>query len=242
MNTNNMTVDPDNWDEISSLIGGYDLRPYRALAADPYYAPSGFYENNDVLAFLPGWDGIDGGDAVYWYDPPRPTVAQVREAIASRLVSSWTSQDRDDFTSFHLGEEPGSIVTPWGVIPAEVIFAPRGSGCDDVPWENLNAILGDVDKALEAGAPDADGYVGWRLGNVVPATARTDFARNPLDGALVVRFTPRRDGHVVVFLWAADGRARGGVREEYEDGAVGLYDAIPVPGEGDLGPALQIYA
>lgn len=194
MNVNNMIADPDNWDEIASPLGDYPLRPYNVLAADPYCAPPGFYANDEVLAFLPGWDGIDGG-------------------------------------------EPGSIVTPWGVIPAEVIFALRGSGCDDAPWENLNAILGDVDKALEAGAPAADGYVGWRLGNVVPAIVRTDFARNPLDGALVARFTPRRDDHVIVFLWAADGRARGGVREEYEDGAV-----IPVPTEVDLAPALRVCA
>lgn len=124
---NDRIVDPSRWDEISPLIGGYDLRPYRALAADHYYALPGFYENEEVLVFQPGWDGIDGGDAVYWYDPPRPTVAQVREAIASRLVSSWLVQDRDDFTAFHLGEEPGSIVTPWGVIPANVLFAPRGA-------------------------------------------------------------------------------------------------------------------
>lgn len=237
MNVNNMVADPDNWDKIAPPLGDYPLRPYNILAADPYCAPPGFYANDEVLAFLPGWDGIDGGDAVYWYDPPWPTVARVREAMASRLVSSWLVQDRDDLTSFHLGEEPGSIVTPWGVVPAEVIFAPRGSGCDDAPWENLNAILGDVDKALEAGAPAADGYVGWRLGNVVPAIVRTDFARNPLDGALVARFTPRRDDHVIVFLWAADGRARGGVREEYEDGAV-----IPVPTEVDLAPALRVCA
>lgn len=194
MNVNNMIADPDNWDEIAPPLGDYPLRPYNVLAADPYCAPPGFYANDKVLAFLPGWDGIDG-------------------------------------------EEPGSIVTPWGVVPAEAIFAPRGSGCDDAPWENLNAILGDVDRALEAGAPAADGYVGWRLGNVVPAIVRTDFARNPLDGALVARFTPRRDDHVIVFLWAADGRARGGVREEYEDGAV-----IPVPTEVDLAPALRVYA
>lgn len=145
--------------------------------------------------------------------------------------------DNWDEISPLIGGEPGSIVTPRGVIPAEVIFAPRGSGCDDAPWENLNAILGDVDKALEADASAADGYVGWRPGNVVPAIVRTDFARNPLDGALVARFTPRRDGHVIVFLWAADGRARGGAREEYEDGAV-----IPVPTEVDLAPALRVYA
>lgn len=76
----------------------------------------------------------------------------------------------------------------------------------------------------------------------MPETIRTDFSRNPLDGGVLARFTPKRDGYVVVFLWAADGTPRGGVREEYEDGAVGLYDAIPVPREEDLAPALRIYA
>lgn len=44
--------------------------------------------------------------------------------------------------------------------------------------------------------------------------AHVEFTWGP-DGALVARFTPRRDDHVIVFLWAADGRARrsaGGVR------------------------------
>lgn len=76
----------------------------------------------------------------------------------------------------------------------------------------------------------------------MPETIRTDFSRNPLDGGVLARFTPKRDGYVVVFLWAADGTPRGGVREEYGDGAVGLYDAVPVPGEKDLAPALRIYA
>lgn len=233
-NVNNIIVDPSRWDEIGPLLGGGILRPYEELRRMPYYAPPGFYAGEQVLAFQPGWDGQDGNDAAHWYAPNWPTVGRVREKIASLLISSWLVQDRDE-SGFFLGDEPGSIVTPWGPIPARVIFARRKG--PDAPWENLNAILGDVDKALEAGAPAADGYVGWRLGNVVPAIVRTDFARNPLDGALVARFTPRRDDHVIVFLWAADGRARGGVREEYEDGAV-----IPVPTEVDLAPALRVYA
>lgn len=238
-NVNNIIVDPSRWDEIGPLLGGEILRPYEELRRMPYYAPSGFYAGEQVLAFQPGWDGQDGNDAAHWYAPNWPTVGQVREKIASLLISSWLVQDRDE-SGFFLGDEPGSIVTPWGVIPAHVVFARRKG--NDMPWENLNAVLADVDAALEAGASPADGYVGWRLRNIVPASYCTDFAINPLDRALVARFTPKRDGYVVVFLWAADGTPRGGVREEYEDGAVGLYDAFPVPREEDLAPALLIYA
>lgn len=240
---NSIIVEPSRWDEVSPLVGGYPLRPYEELQKDPYYALPGFYagERNartEVLAFQPGWDGVDGEDAVHFGAGSEPTVAQVRERIASLLVSSWLVQDRDE-PGFFPGEEPGSIVTPYGVIPADVIFAPRKS--DDAPWENLAAVLADVDKALEAGAPSHGGYVDWRLKNTVPTGFRTDFSINP-EGGFGARFTPRRDGYVVVFLWATDGRPRGGVREEYEQGGVvGLYEAVPVPGEEDLAPALLLY-
>lgn len=242
-NNNERIVDPSRWDEIGPLVGGYPIRPYEELREDPYGALPGFYagerDGHTVLAFQPGWDGVDGEDAVHWA-VPWPAVAQVREAIASRLISSWLVQDRDDAPGFYLGDEPGSIMTPWGAIPARVIFAPR-HGAEDAPWENLNAILDDVDRALEAGAPAAGGFVDWRLRNTVPAGFRTDFSHGP-DGGFGARFTPARAGYVVVFLWDAGGSPCGGVREEYEDGAVGIYDAIPVPGETDLVPALLIYA
>ena len=122
MNVNNMIVDPDNWDEIGPLLGDYPLRPYNVLARDHYSPAPGFYENGEVLAFVPGWGGINGDDAVYW-GPSRPTVAEVRDGIASRLVSSWLVQDRDD-ADFYLGND-GSIEAPWGIIPADVLFAPR---------------------------------------------------------------------------------------------------------------------
>ena len=240
MNTvENRIVDPSQWDEIGPLLDGGVLRPYGELKRMPYYAPPGFYADGDVLAFQPGWDGQDGEDAVHWYGPDWPTVGQVREKIASLLVSSWLVQDRGDAGEFYLGND-GSIEAPWGIIPAHILFARRRG--NDMPWENLNAVLADVDRALKAGASPADGYVGWRLRSIVPASYRTDFSRNPRDGGVLARFTPKRDGYVVIFLWAADGTPRGGVREEYGDGAVGLYDAIPVPREEDLAPALRIYA
>lgn len=138
---NNMIVDPGNWAEVGPLLGGGVLRPYGELRRMPYYAPPGFYAGEQVLAFQPGWDGQDGNDAAHWYAPNWPTVAEVRERIASLLISSWLVQDRDE-SGFFLGDEPGSIVTPWGPIPARVIFAPRGSREDDTPWENLRAVLG----------------------------------------------------------------------------------------------------
>ena len=95
---NSTTVDPSRWDEVSPLIGGFTLRPYAELQKDPYYALPGFYAGErdgfPVLAFQPGWDGVDGEDAVHW-KAPWPTVAQVREAIASSLLSSWLVQDRE---------------------------------------------------------------------------------------------------------------------------------------------------
>lgn len=234
MNTNDLIVDPSRWDEIGPLLGGYPLRPYKVLAADPYYAQPGFYWNDEVLAFQPGWDGQDGGDAVHWADA-RPTVAAVRKRIASLLISSWLVQDRDDASRFFLGDEPGVIVTPWGVIPPYVIFAPRGSREDDTPWENLRAVLADVDAALEAGAPPCGGFVDWRLRNGLSASVKTKFSKNP-DSALAVVFRIRgNDWDVLVFLWNADGTPRGGEVEEYEPGgAVGLYESYPLRNEADL--------
>ena len=147
---NSTTVDPSRWDEVGPLIGGGILRPYEELRRMPYYALPGFYADDTVLAFQPGWDGQDGGDAVHWYGPGWPTVAEVRERIASLLVSSWLVQDRDDANKFLLGDEPGSLEAPWGPIPARVIFARRKG--NDAPWENLAAVLADVDRALKAAA------------------------------------------------------------------------------------------
>ena len=111
MNVNNMIADPDNWDKIAPSLGDYPLRPYNVLAADPYYAQPGFYWNDEVLAFQPGWDGIDGGDAVYWYDPPWPTVARVREALKRQsLTAVWEPEGitvrRKDRTVVIHGDEP----------------------------------------------------------------------------------------------------------------------------------------
>lgn len=234
---NSTTVDPSRWDEVGPLIGGFVLRPYGEFRDDPYYALPGFYAGDrdgfPVLAFQPGWDGVDGEDAVHW-GAPRPTVAQVREAIASSLLSSWLVQDRDDANKFLLGDEPGSLEAPWGTIPARVVFAPRKG--NDAPWENLAAVLDDVDAALGAGAPEHGGYVDWRLRNgVPPGSVKTEFPRNP-DGALAVVFRIRgNDWDVPVFLWNADGTPRGGEVEEYEPGgAVGLYESYPLRNEADL--------
>lgn len=232
------TVDPSRWDEVSPLIGGFALRPYEELQEDPYYAPPGFYAGDrdgfPVLAFQPGWDGVDGEDAVHW-KAPWPAVAQVREAITSSLLSSWLVQDRDDAEGLFLGNEPGSIVTPYGVIPDYVIFA-RGPNPDDAPWENLRAVLADVDAALGAGAPERGGFVDWRLRNAVPpGSVKTEFSRNP-DGALAVVFRIRgNDWDVPVFLWNENSTVRGGEVQEYEPGgAIGLYESYPLRNEADL--------
>nr|DAS57249.1 MAG TPA: hypothetical protein [Caudoviricetes sp.] len=236
---NSTTVDPSRWDEVSPLIGGFTLRPYAELQKDPYYALPGFYAGErdgfPVLAFQPGWDGVDGEDAVHW-KAPWPTVVRVREAIASSLLSSWLVQDRDDAANFFPGDEPGSIGTPWGIISSYVLFARPNTVGDDAPWENLRAVLDDVDAALGAGAPEHGGYVDWRLRNAVPpGSVKTEFSRNP-DGALAVVFRIRgNDWDVPVFLWNEDSTVRGGEVQEYEPGgAVGVYDTYPLPTEADL--------
>lgn len=243
------TVDPSQWDEIGPLLDGGILRPYEELRRMPYYAPPGFYADEQVLAFQPGWDGQDGCDAVHWYAPDWPTVAEVREQIASLLVSSWLVQDRDDANKFLLGDEPGSVETPWGTVPARVIFAPRKG--NDMPWENLNAILGHVDaaRALNVDGTTGDAvraFVEWRLRTPVPPRTRAVFyAREP--GGLQVVLYPRHPlrpaADNVSFIWGPDGAPLGGELEEYEEGAVGLYDAIPVAAtEDDLTKAILIYA
>jgi len=251
MNTvENRIVDPSQWDEIGPLLDGGILRPYEELRRMPYYAPPGFYADEQVLAFQPGWDGQDGSDATHWYGPNWPTVGQVRERIASLLVSSWLVQDRYDANKFLLGDEPGSIVAPWGTIPADVIFAPHPlEGEDrDEPWENLDAVLTDIDRVFEAraAAEAAGAYVDWRLRAVVPANTGTRF-RADSTGALHVVLYPggvSRPDDNVHFTWGADGRPLGGEREEYEVGGfVGLYEAIPVPPSADaLTKAVAIYA
>ena len=247
MNTNDLIVDPSQWDEIGPLLDGGILRPYEELRRMPYYAPPGFYADEQVLAFQPGWDGQDGGDAVHWYGPDWPTVGRVRERIASLLVSSWLVQDRDDAGQFFLGDEPGSVETPWGVIPARVIFAPRKG--NDVPWDNLDAILRHVDAALGVDriAGDAVGaFVEWRLSAPVPARTRAVFYPREQGGLQVVLY-PRHPLRPAVdniaFIWGPAGEPLGGERKEYEIGAVGLYDAIPVAATEDaLTRAVMIYA
>lgn len=224
-------VDPSRWDEVGPLLGGYPLRPYEELQRDPYGALPGFYagERNDVpvVAFQPGWDGQDGGEATHWLGLPRPTVAQVRERIASLLLSSWLVQDRDDAGRFFLGDEPGSLETPWGVIPARVIFARRKG--DDAPWENLASVLADVDRAH-----GNRGFIAWRLRNALHPRIRTEFHLNP-DGALCVVFHVKgNDDDVPVFLWNADGTPRDGEVQEYEPGAPDLYEVYPLLNEADL--------
>lgn len=245
---NSTTVDPSRWDEVGPLLGGEILRPYEELRRMPYYAPPGFYADDTVLAFQPGWDGQDGGDAVHWYGPNWPTVGRVREKIASLLISSWLVQDRDE-SGFFLGDEPGSIVTPWGPIPARVIFARRKG--PDAPWENLNAILGHVDAArtlngIAAEAAPVKAFVKWRLRTPVPPRTRAVFYSRDGGGLQVVLY-PRHPLRPAVdniaFIWGPAGEPLGGEREEYEIGAVGLYDAIPVAATEDaLTRAVMIYA
>lgn len=223
---NSTAVDPSRWDEVGPLLGGGILRPYEELRRMPYYAPPGFYADDSVIAFQPGWDGQDGNDAAHWYAPNWPTVGQVREKIASLLVSSWLVQDRDDAGGFFLAEEPGSVGTPWGIIPSYVLFAPRKG--NDRPWENLSALLADVDHA-HANA----GFIAWRLRNALHPRIGTKFHLNP-DGALAVVFRIKGgEGDVPVFLWAADGTPRGGEVQEYERDAC-IYDVYPLPTEADL--------
>lgn len=250
MNTNDLIVDASRWDEIRPLLGGYPLRPYKVLAADPYYAQPGFYWNDEVLAFQPGWDGQDGGDSVHWADA-RPTVAEVRERIASLLVSSWLVQDRGDAARFFLGEEPGAIVTPYGVTPAGVLFTPPSPETEDAdaPWENLDAILRHVDAALGVDRITGDAvraFVDWRLRTPVPARTRAVFYARERGGLQVVLYprTPLRPAaDNIAFIWGPAGEPLGGEREEYEIGAVGLYDAIPVAATEDaLTRAVMIYA
>lgn len=226
---NSTTVDPSRWDEVGPLLDGGILRPYEELKRMPHYALPGFYASENVLAFQPGWDGIDGDEVPHWYGPHWPTVAEIREKIAGLLVSSWLVQDRGDAGGFFLGDEPGSVETPWGVIPARVIFAPRKS--NDMPWENLNALLGDVDHA-HANA----GFIAWRLRNALHPRIKTKFHLNPA-GALVVvfRLWVGADYDVPVFVWNADGSPRGGEVQEYEPGgAIGLYESYPLRNEADL--------
>ena len=250
-NVNNIIVDPSQWDEIRPLLDGGILRPYTELKRMPYYALPGFYADEDVLAFQPGWDGQDGCDAVHWYAPDWPTVGQVREEIASLLVSSWLVQDRGDAAGFFLGDEPGSVETPWGAVPAAIVFAPPSPENEDAdaPWDNLNAILRHVDKArsVTGAAPDAmKAFVDWRLASPVTTRTRAVFyARD--NGALQVVLYPRHPlrpaSDNVSFSWGPDGSPLGGEREEYEFGAVGLYDAIPIaPAEDALTRAVLIYA
>lgn len=244
---NSTTVDPSRWDEIGPLLDGGVLRPYGELKRMPYYAPPGFYADGDVLAFQPGWDGQDGGDAVHWYGPGWPTVAEVRERIASLLISSWLVQDRDDASRFFLGDEPGSIRTPWGTVPARVIFAPRKG--NDMPWENLDVLLRHVDAALNVDGTTGDAvkaFVEWRLSAPVPPRTRAVFYARDNGGLQMVlypRHPLRPAADNVSFIWGPDGAPLGGEREEYEWGAVGLYDAIPVPPSADaLTKAVAIYA
>lgn len=224
---NSATVDPSRWDEVGPLLGGGILRPYEELRRMPYYAPPGFYADDTVLAFQPGWDGQDGGDAIHWRSS-RPTVAEVREQIASLLVSSWLVQDRDDASRFFLGDEPGSIITPWGVVPARIIFARRKG--NDAPWENLASVLADVDHAHGNA-----GFIAWRLRNALHPRVKTKFHLNPDDALVVVFRIEGSPGDIPVFLWNEDSTVRGGEVQEYEPGgAVGVYDTYPLPTEADL--------
>ena len=117
--------------------------------------------------------------------------------------------------------------------------------------ENLNAILGHVDAArtlngIAAEAAPVKAFVEWRLRTPVPPRTRAVFYPRDGGGLQVVlypRHPLRPAADNVTFLWGADGRPLGGERDEYEWGAVGLYDAIPVPPSADaLTKAVAIYA
>lgn len=239
----NTVLTAENWIEAVPYLGDYPVRPHRILNNDSYCAPAGFYEIEDEadagFAFQPGWGGQDGGDAVYFRFSDRPALGEVRERIASLLVSSWLVQDRGDAGGFYLGDEPGSIVTPYGVTPARVVFAPHPlvDKDSDEPWENLEVLLRCVDKArsiTDASPAAVKAYIGWRLGAVIPP--RTDIRIHVWpDGALQIVAFPSADRPYgnVCFTWGADGSPAGGEREEYEVGAFGLYDVIPVAPSAD---------
>lgn len=248
----NTELTAENWTEAVPHLGGYPVRPYMVLVED-YYAPPGFYDRGDAFLFQPGWGGQDGDDPIAFRFEEKPTLGEVRERIASLLVSSYLVQDRGDASRFFLGDEPGSIRTPWGTIPASVVFATRLDQDEDAdaPWDNLNAILGHVDAArtlngIAAEAAPVKAFVEWRLGAPVPSRTRAVFyARD--NGGLQMVFYPRHPlrpaADNVSFSWGPDGEPLGGEREEYEEGAVGLYDAIPIaPTEDDLTKAILIYA
>lgn len=243
-------LNAENWTEAVPHLGGYPVRPYMMLVEDFYYTPPGFYDREDAFLFQPGWGGVDGNDPVLFRFEDRPTLGEVRERIASLLASSYLVQERDDAPRFGLGDEPGSIVAPWGTIPADVIFAPHPLEDEDrdEPWENLDAVLTDIDRVFEAcaAASAAGAYVDWRLRAVVPANTGTRFHADST-GALHVVLYPdgvSRPDDNVHFTWGADGSPLGGEREEYEVGGfVGLYEAIPVPPSEDaLTKAVVIYA
>ena len=161
-------------------------------------------------------------------------MARVRDTIASLLVSSRLVQDRGDAPGFFLGDEPGSIASPWGIIPDYVIFARNNNIYNDAPWENLRAILDDVDKALTNGAPTHGGFVDWRLRNAAPPHLKVDIHRNP-DGAIVAVFRRRENDDVITFLWNADGSPRDGEVQEYGRCSLAdAHDAHPLCSEADL--------
>ena len=245
----NTVLTAENWIEAVPHLGGYPVRPYMVLVEDFYYAPPGFYDREDAFFFQPGWGGVDGSDPILFRFEDRPTLGEVRERIASLLVSSYLVQERDDATRFGLGDEPGSIITPWGTIPARVVFAPSDNEDADAPGDNLDAILRHVDAALGVDriAGDAVGaFVEWRLSAPVPARTRAVFYPREQGGLQVVLY-PRHPLRPAVdniaFIWGPAGEPLGGEREEYEIGAVGLYDAIPVAAtEAALTRAVMIYA
>ena len=245
----NTILTADNWTEAMPRLGGYPTRPYMMLAEDFYYAPPGFYDREDAFLFQPGWGGVNGSDPILFRFEDRPTLGEVRERIASLLVSSYLVQERDDAPRFGLDDEPGSIRTPYGVIHAAVVIAPHPLEDKDVdePWENLEVLLRCVDKArniMDAAPAAVKAYVGWRLGAVIPP--RTDIRIHAWpDGALqIIAFpTAGRPDDNVHFTWGPAGSPLGGEREEYEAGAFGLYDVIPVPPfEDALTRAINLYA